>query len=35
MIKGQQRGDAWDEMALLVVEFSGRRTLPLTATRAA
>ncbi len=35
MIKGQQRGDAWDEMALLVVEFSGRRTLPLTGTRAA
>jgi DNA polymerase-3 subunit delta len=29
MIKGQQRGDAWDEMALIVVEFAGRRTLPL------
>jgi DNA polymerase-3 subunit delta len=28
MIKGQARGDAWDEMALLVVEFSGKRTLP-------
>ena len=35
MIKGQQRGDAWDEMALIVVEFAGRRTLPLTGTRAA
>jgi DNA polymerase-3 subunit delta len=35
MIKGQQRGDAWDEMALIVVEFSGRKTLPLTGTRAA
>ena len=32
MIKGQQRGDAWDEMALLVVEFAGRRTLPLTSS---
>ena len=35
MIKGQHRGDAWDEMALIVVEFAGRRTLPLTSTRAA
>jgi hypothetical protein len=35
MIKGQLRGDAWDEMALLIVEFSGRRTLPLTHSRAA
>jgi len=39
MIKGQHRGDAWDEMALLVVEFAGRRSLPLigphTGTRAA
>ncbi len=35
MIKGQQRGDAWDEMALLVVEFAGRRALPLAGTRAA
>jgi DNA polymerase-3 subunit delta len=35
MIKGQQRGDAWDEMALLIVEFSGRRTLPLAGNRAA
>jgi DNA polymerase III subunit delta len=35
MIKGQQRGDAWDEMALIVVEFAGRRTLPITGTRAA
>jgi DNA polymerase III subunit delta len=35
MIKGQQRGDAWDEMALIVVEFAGRRTLPLTGTRLA
>jgi DNA polymerase-3 subunit delta len=32
MIKGQLRGDAWDEMALLIVEFAGRRTLPLTST---
>jgi DNA polymerase-3 subunit delta len=29
MIKGQHRGDAWDEMALLIVEFAGRRSLPL------
>jgi DNA polymerase-3 subunit delta len=35
MIKGQQRGDAWDEMALIVIEFAGRRALPLTGTRAA
>ena len=35
MIKGQQRGNAWDEMALIVVEFAGRRTLPLTESRAA
>ncbi len=37
MIKGQHRGDAWDEMALLIVEFAGRRSLPpcLTGTRAA
>jgi DNA polymerase-3 subunit delta len=35
MIKGQQRGDAWDEMSLIIVEFAGRRTLPLTGTRAA
>jgi DNA polymerase-3 subunit delta len=35
MIKGQQRGDAWDEMAMLIVEFAGRRALPLTGTRAA
>jgi DNA polymerase-3 subunit delta len=34
MIKGQHRGDAWDEMALLIVEFAGRRTLPI-GTRAA
>jgi DNA polymerase III subunit delta len=32
MIKGQLRGDAWDEMALIVVEFAGRRTLPLLPT---
>jgi DNA polymerase-3 subunit delta len=31
MIKGQHRGDAWDEMALIVVEFAGRKTLPLSA----
>jgi DNA polymerase III subunit delta len=35
MIKGQQRGDAWDEMALMIVEFAGRRALPITGTRAA
>ncbi len=35
MNKGQQRGDGWDEMALLIVEFAGRRTLPLTGSRAA
>jgi DNA polymerase-3 subunit delta len=35
MIKGQQYGDAWDEMALMIVEFSGRRALPLAGTRAA
>jgi len=35
MIKGQQRGDAWDEMSLMIVEFAGRRGLPLTGTRAA
>jgi hypothetical protein len=35
MIKGQQYGDAWDEMSLLIVEFSGRRALPLAGTRAA
>jgi DNA polymerase-3 subunit delta len=35
MIKGQQRGDAWDEMALMIIEFAGRRALPLTGTRAA
>jgi len=35
MIKGQHRGDAWDEMSLIIVEFAGRRTLPLTGTRAA
>lgn len=35
MIKGQQYGDAWDEMALLIVEFAGRRALPLVGTRAA
>jgi DNA polymerase-3 subunit delta len=35
MIKGQQRGDAWDEMTLMIIEFAGRRALPLTGTRAA
>lgn len=35
MIKGQLRGDAWDEMALIIVEFAGRKTLPLTGPRAA
>jgi DNA polymerase-3 subunit delta len=35
MIKGQQRGDAWDEMSLMIIEFAGRRALPLTGTRAA
>ena len=27
--KGQAHGEAWDELALLVVEMCGRRTLPL------
>jgi DNA polymerase-3 subunit delta len=27
--KGQAHGDAWDELALLVVEMCGRRTLPV------
>jgi DNA polymerase-3 subunit delta len=35
MIKGQHRGDAWDEMALMIVEFAGRRALPIIGTRAA
>jgi DNA polymerase-3 subunit delta len=35
MIKGQLRGDAWDEMALTIVEFAGRKTLPITGARAA
>ena len=35
MIKGQLRGDAWDEMALMIVEFAGRKTLPIPGTRAA
>jgi hypothetical protein len=37
MIKGQQRGDAWDEMALLIVEFAARSPLlaPSTGIRAA
>lgn len=35
MIKGRHRGDAWDEMALIIVEFAGRRTLPLVGNRAA
>jgi DNA polymerase-3 subunit delta len=39
MIKGQPPGDAWDEMALICVEFAGRRSLPLigplTGTRVA
>ncbi len=30
MIKGQHRGDPWDEMALIIVEFAGRRALPLS-----
>jgi DNA polymerase-3 subunit delta len=34
MIKGQLRGDAWDEMALTIVEFAGRKTLPIAGTRA-
>jgi DNA polymerase III subunit delta len=32
MIKGQHAGDAWDEMALLIVEFAGRRSLPMVRT---
>jgi DNA polymerase-3 subunit delta len=35
MIKGQASGDAWDEMALLIVEFAGRRSLPMMPVRAA
>jgi len=35
MIKGQLRGDAWDEMALMIVEFAGRKTLPIAGMRAA
>jgi len=35
MLKGQHPGDPWDEMALLIVEFAGRRSLPLTGSRAA
>ncbi|MEJ0087038.1 MAG: DNA polymerase III subunit delta [Pseudomonadota bacterium] len=35
MIKGQLRGDAWDEMALMIVEFAGRKTLPMAGARAA
>ena len=35
MIKGQLRGDAWDEMSLMIVEFAGRKTLPIPGTRAA
>jgi len=35
MNKGQQLGDGWDEMSLIIVEFAGRRTLPLTGSRAA
>jgi DNA polymerase-3 subunit delta len=35
MIKGQHKhADAWDEMALMIVEFAGRRTLPLIGNRA-
>jgi DNA polymerase-3 subunit delta len=30
MAKGQLRGDAWDELALLAVEMCGVRTLPLS-----
>ncbi len=30
MSKGQLRGDAWDELALLAVEMCGVRTLPLS-----
>ena len=30
MIKGQLRGNAWDEMALMIVEFAGRKSLPIT-----
>lgn len=36
MIKGQLRhANAWDEMALMIVEFAGRRTLPITGSRGA
>jgi DNA polymerase-3 subunit delta len=33
MVKGQMRGDAWDEMALLVVEFAGHIRLPMPQMR--
>jgi hypothetical protein len=29
MAKGLSAGDPWDELALLAVELTGRRTLPL------
>jgi DNA polymerase-3 subunit delta len=32
MAKGLAQGDCWDELALLVVEMTGRRTLPLLRT---
>jgi DNA polymerase-3 subunit delta len=32
MAKGLSTGDAWDELALLVVEMTGKRTLPLIRT---
>jgi DNA polymerase-3 subunit delta len=32
MAKGLSTGDAWDELALLVVEMTGKRTLPLVRT---
>ncbi|HWW21731.1 MAG TPA: DNA polymerase III subunit delta [Steroidobacteraceae bacterium] len=32
MAKGLSIGDAWDELALLVVEMTGKRTLPLVRT---
>jgi DNA polymerase-3 subunit delta len=34
MIKGQHAGDPWDEMSLLIVEFAGRRALPMVRTPA-
>jgi DNA polymerase-3 subunit delta len=33
-IKGQLEGDCWDEIAMLIVDFAGKETLPLPRRRA-